>query len=187
MQILHSSGSQKKIYTKYIILGAILCAIAYFLINNECIIFKSPFAATYAVSIQTNSIERKKVNLHYFHFDTWHYEDVELLWPADDTLKLSYLTGSWLSLLDDAHIMAKKVSVQSAIITNNVAYISFDRNPFSKEQSTYQKLLWVEGLLKTIRENGIKIQAIQFLSHHHPLNDYHLDFSNPWPMSGFLV
>jgi hypothetical protein len=44
----------------------------------------------------------------------------------------------------------------------------------------------IEGLLKTLRENDIKIQRIHFLLHHQPLVDYHLDFSHPWPLEGFL-
>jgi hypothetical protein len=84
--------------------------------------------------------------------------------------------------------MEKKVSLQSVVPSPSgvEAYISFDRNPFTKNQSTYEKFMWIEGLLKTVRENGIQLQSIYFLVHHQPLTDFHLDFSNAWPISGFI-
>ena len=65
-------------------------------------------------------------------------------------------------------------------------YISFDRSPLSKGSSTYEKLLWVEGLLKTVRANDSRIQSVHFLVHHQPLVDATLDFSYAWPIGGFI-
>jgi hypothetical protein len=33
---------------------------------------------------------------------------------------------------------------------------------------------------------GFSIKKVCFLSHHQPLQDPHLDFTNPWPIDGFL-
>lgn len=133
-------------------------------------------------------ITKKKVTRVYWHNESWHAEETELLWSEDKAEIVLRLITSWLSLLDEEKVMEKKVSVQSAVLTQSgvEVYLSFDRNPFNKNQSTYEKLMWIEGILKTIRENGIHIQQIQFLVHHQPLHDFHLDFSNPWPITGFL-
>jgi hypothetical protein len=85
--------------------------------------------------------------------------------------------------------MTKTVSLQSAMLSpaQHELYISFTRNPLEKEKSIQEKWLFIEGLLKTIRENGLMLQAIHFLVQHQPLNDPHLDFSKPWPLQGFLT
>ncbi|HZW61067.1 MAG TPA: hypothetical protein VFF04_02480, partial [Candidatus Babeliales bacterium] len=96
--------------------------------------------------------------------------------------------NSWLSLLDEEHIMDSKVMLQTAILSQSgqEAFLSFDRNPLPAECATFETWMWVEGLLKTIRENDIQLQSIRFLVHHEPLIDEHLDFSNSWPAQGFL-
>jgi hypothetical protein len=90
--------------------------------------------------------------------------------------------------MDEERLMSKKVSLQSVILTPNEkdAYLSFDRYPFSPESPTVEKFMWVEGLLKTLRDNGISLQGVRFLVHHQEMLDSHLDFSNPWPGIGFL-
>ena len=83
--------------------------------------------------------------------------------------------------------MPKKVVIQSILTdaSGREAFISFDRNPLAKEKSTFQKLMWVEGLLNTIKGSGLPIENIQLLIHHKPLSDAHLDFTHPWPISGY--
>jgi hypothetical protein len=85
-------------------------------------------------------------------------------------------------------IISKAISVQSAMLSpaGHELYISFNRNPLKKEKSTYEKWMFIEGLLRTVRENKIVVQAIHFLIHHQPINDHHLDFSKSWPLVGFL-
>jgi len=110
-----------------------------------------------------------------------------MLWTGDKATNIQYLLQSWLSLLDEEQAMKKKVSIQAVLLASSdtQAYLSFDRNPFGQDDSTYDKLMWLEGLLKTLRENEIKLQGVYFLVHHQTMDDYHLDFSNPWPMYGF--
>ena len=60
---------------------------------------------------------------------------------------------------------------------NQFVYLSFDRPLFNEENSTNSKLMLIEALFKTLRDNGIKIQGIIFLIHHQEMLDPHLDFS----------
>jgi hypothetical protein len=131
---------------------------------------------------------RKKAVLIFWHHDRWTKETIELVWPADTAQALTYLLNSWFTLLDEEHITEQKVAVQSVLLANEgtQALISFDRSPFAKESSTFIKWLLLEGLLKTIRENSVAIANVVFLVRHQPLRDYHLDFTNPWPVSGFF-
>ncbi len=119
----------------------------------------------------------------------WLQETTEVLWS--DTNKsetLNHIMTSWFTILTDEGIYTKKLSIQAiSLLPNNCdALISFDRNPFSKESSIAEKLMWIEGLLKTIREANLGIQSVFFLVNHQPMHDPHLDFSYPWPISGFV-
>lgn len=135
----------------------------------------------------TGTIQRKKVSLSFWKNHKWHRENSDILVSDDLATTLEHLINAWLAILDEEQVMDKKVALQAVLLTQaDHAYISFDRSPFTKEAPTWDKLVWIEGLLKTIRENWGKIRQIQFLVHHKPLQDYHLDFSNPWPIQGFL-
>jgi len=129
---------------------------------------------------------KKKVNLIFWYHDKWNIETVDILETNDQAQTLQHLINSWLTLLDEEQIMSKKVTLQSASL-DTTAYLSFDRNPFDEQSTTHQKWLWVESLLKTIRDNDITVQNIRFLVHHQIMQDNHLDFSNPWPITGFLT
>ena len=57
---------------------------------------------------------------------------------------------------------------------------------FEKEANTFEKWMFIEGILRTLKENGIPVQQVQFLRLRVPLNDPHLDFSKAWPIQGFM-
>ena len=133
-------------------------------------------------------VAKKDVWLMYWHNKKWNKEKIQILWSNDKAKNIQYLVSSWLNLLEEELVIKKKISLQTVLLTSsgNIAYLSFDRNIFSRKYSTHEKLMLIEGLLKTIRENDITLQGIYFLVHHQIMDDYHLDFSNPWPLYGFL-
>ena len=79
------------------------------------------------------------------------------------------------------------MALQSAAITfdNQELIISFDRPPWNKENSTYEKWMTVEGFLKTIKNIDPSIKKVRFLMNQQPLQDPHLDFTNAWSIGGF--
>ena len=132
-------------------------------------------------------IQKKMVRLHFFNNSRWNSEETEILWSTDLAQNILFLSNRWLSLLEEEGLSEKKIAVQSAALsTTGQLYLSFDQHPFEPEHTTQQKYLFIEGLLKTIRENGIKLSGIYFLVHHKPLTDYHLDFSTAWPLETFF-
>jgi hypothetical protein len=139
------------------------------------------------VEFVQSSLCKKEITLHYFHHEKWNNEKQELLW-SNSIAKNSYqLINAWLTLLDEEGIISKKITLQTALLsTSGTLYLSFDNNILSKEDTIFKKWMLIEGLLKTIKENNIAIQSIQFLIQHQPLIDYHLDFSMPWPAQGFI-
>lgn len=165
------------------IIGALVLAY-----TQDWIMFRFPSAQSETLETTKNLRARKKqVNLLFWHDKKWNTERVDILETDDTSLTLQHLINRWLSLLAEDHIMSKKVTLQSVLIASNgQAYLSFDRTPFDEQSSTHEKWMWIEGLLKTVRENNIHVQSIHFLVHHQNMKDYHLDFSKPWPLSGFL-
>lgn len=168
---------------------AFLCGILFLSFKAGWLIVRYPsYHHDIAQQKAISPVKRVPITFYFFKDDRWHSEKNELLWHHDPAQDVCYLLNSWLSFLDEEHLMEKKVTIITALISGsgNDLYLSFDRNPLPEEASSYQKWLWVEGLLKTIRENGIKIPNIYFLVHHQPLIDHHIDFNNPWPLQGYL-
>lgn len=154
------------------------------------IIFRYP-SYTYDIAQQkaVMRIQRTPITYHFYKDNSWHIEKNELILSQDLIKNIHYIINSWLSFLEEERIMKKKVTVQTTLCSpaGNDLYISFDRNPLSKEASIHDKWMWVEGLLKTMRAHGITISRIHFLVHHQPLQDVHLDFDHPWPLQGYLT
>ena len=162
----------------------------YFAYNRNWIIIQYPYRTkeeSFTIE-ECKSAVKKVVRRIFWNHGKWNNETTDIIWSDDKADTIQHLINSWLILLDEEKLMTKKVLVQSVIMSQsgNDVYISFDRNPFNKASSTYQKMMWIEGLLKTIRDNNIKVQQVQFLVHHQPMHDLHLDFSSPWPIGGFL-
>lgn len=176
-----------KLYYISLSILALFIGIIFFMIEKKWIIFQHK--KTINIDLMKNiEIRKKNLKLVYWNRDKWNYEDIELLWTEDKAKNIKYLIDSWLTILDEDKIMTKKVTLQDVALDSSgqEAILSFDRNPLNKENPTYEKLMWIEGLLKTIRDNNIQIQRIRFLVHHQTLNDNHLDFSSSWNLYGFL-
>lgn len=170
------------------VLGLVACfVLLFFALHHQLIIIQWPYTSTSTVHLATGT-ERRCVTLYYWHHDKWMHETVDIIWSTQKDVSIKHLVDSWLTLMDEERLMEKKVSLQSVMLapSDQEAYLSFDRNPFAAESSTYDKWMWVESLLKTLRDNGIKLQSVRFLVHHQDMYDYHVDFSKAWPLIGFL-
>ncbi|HEV2600859.1 MAG TPA: hypothetical protein VGT41_01045 [Candidatus Babeliales bacterium] len=177
-------------YKKLIIFSAIALCIgfityAYF---NHWIIIAYPRSQTHTTHSPIPGYQKKKITLCYWHNNNWRTENSDLLWSNNKVDCITYLIRAWLSLLEEETATNRSIALQTAILTSSQQelFLSFDRKPFGPESNTHTKWMWIEGLLKTIRLNNLDIQRVTFLEHHQPLQDDHVDFSNPWPIKGFL-
>lgn len=127
---------------------------------------------------------KKKIVLFYPKQDKEQQETKEILWSNNDENNAFVLVQAWASLLNEEEIMHKKITVQAAAIavTQDELIISFDRAPFNKDDAAFKKLRLMQTLLNTVHGQLPTIQKIRFLMHHKPLNDIHLDFSQPWSL-----
>ena len=158
----------------------------FFALYQEWIIIRYPWRTKLH---QQHLHTKKTAPLTFWHNGAWHTETQELIWSESVAHNVQYLVTSWLTLLQEEEVTDKKITLQSAALSpsGQEAYLSFDRNLLPKECSSYEKWMRIEGLLRTMRENDIQLQGVHILVHHQPLQDPHLDFSNPWPLTGFLV
>jgi hypothetical protein len=164
-------------------------SIIFFAYINQWIIIQYPLTTqTDQAPLMACRSQKKKVALMYWHNAQWHTENSELIWTDNATTNLIYLVDTWLSLADEEKVMDRKISLQTAIINpvQKQAYLSFNRSPFNGQQTIMHKWMVIEGLLKTIAQSGIDVRTIYVLENHQPLVDPHLDFSNAWPIEGFL-
>ena len=136
-----------------------------------------------------NTIIKKKISsFHFWKLNKWHKESIEILWSNEPKSTITTITNQYFSLLDEEEILNKKILVQTVSLSQSekIVYLSLDRYPFERETSTFEKLMIIEGLLKTLKDAPIKVLSFQFLVHHELLKDYHLDFTNPWPLCGLI-
>lgn len=181
----------KTTYYSILVIVSMVCGLLLYAYTHEWIIIQYPAHMTAPESahqIVANQTIKKRVKLIFWRHGKWNTEHQELIWTPQTNTNIHYLINSWLTLLDEETILDKKVTVQTVIMnaSGQEAYLSFDQNPLNPELSTHAKLMIIEGLLKTLRDNGIKITSVRLLVHHQPLVDDHLDFANPWPLTGFL-
>lgn len=173
---------------KYYIISLLMFifGLLFYCLYNDLIIIK--FYKQKQNTSNQLTAQKKIYKLIFWNNNRWQIDQKEIIDTDNKIKNLNHLVTSWLNWLEEEQIMHKKISVQSIMLNNasTEAYISFDRNPLNKEQSTFTKLMWLESLLKTLRENNTNLQAIYLLVHYKPLIDSHLDFSHPWPITGFL-
>jgi len=166
---------------------SLVIGLLYGAISLELLVIRPPADVFIDPVVATNK-STKKVIVHYWQNGSWHTETDTILWQEDKSAQLTALINSWLAVLAEERVIDKKINLQTVIgaSSGNEFFVSFDCYPFFKDSSTYEKYQWIEGLLKTIRANGVAVQSIRFLVQHQELVDAHLDFSRSWPVAGFL-
>jgi hypothetical protein len=172
-----------------LLLISFLIGFIYFAFNQGWIVINPSSAQSQAEATALSlKSTKKQMNLIFWNEGKWDKESVEIIATADPALTVQHLVTSWLTLLDEEGAMSHKITLQAALMSaNRQLYLSFDRTPFDENSSTHDKWMWIEGVLATIKENEPAVHSVHFLVHHLPLEDNHLDFSNAWPISGFLA
>jgi hypothetical protein len=134
------------------------------------------------------AIETKNITLWREKNNNWIHESVHILWSQNHMDNFKLLTTTWLAWLYDEQVLSKKLIAESVLFSPSgyEMYVSFDHNPFEKQWSIHQKESFINALLKNYKENGCTASYLYVLVHHKPLQDIHLDFSEPWDLSNSL-
>ncbi len=154
----------------------------YFLYNNVIIII--PSQKTY----QNNALQKKEKRNSPFFFlqnDTWMHDTQEIVWSENSQENCTTLVKNWIVFCENEHCLSKKITLQTCLISQagTTVFLSFDRSPFSKNDSIKIKTAWCESILKTIKANIPVLENAYFLVQQQPLKDYHLDFTTSWPLT----
>ena len=176
---------------KKIFLSATFLTIGFvfFCFYEQWIIFALPGSTAHLQQNNEQNYQKKIVNLIYYKQEKLQKEQVELIIAHDATQTLQTLINAWLCLIEEENLVDKKITADTVTIAPQakVGIISLNQNPFNTEQqSIHEKLLFIEGLLATVRQLNFGINAVHFLVQQEPLKDYHLDFTQSWPLEGFL-
>lgn len=172
---------------KYIIIciATFLLSLLLFAYHKEYIIFN--FHRKIKNESRVNSSQKQNIVLHFWQQNEWHTEHASLLFSDNAISNIQQLVSRWAQLLNEEKIIKKKIGLQSATITfdKQELIVSFDRIPWNKELSTFDKWMTIEGFLKTIKTIDSSIKKVRFLVNQQSLQDPHLDFTNAWPITGF--
>lgn len=169
-------------------LAIILLAISFifFAYQESWIIFMMPHKKE-VIQLSTE-IKPAEALLSFWKHGKWNFEKVSYIKSSDPAQNIKTIAHLYFRLLDDEEIIHNDVEVNSVVLHRNkqIAFISCNQSPFNNQDHTKIKLMIIEGVLKTLRENNISIPLIQFLTNHQPIIDDHLDFTIPWPIKGYL-
>jgi len=162
-------------------------ALLLYAFNNQWIIIALPMKVRQKNPVQEGAITKKCI-MWYWHRGAWQQEEVSLLWHEDLCIRIHTLIARWLSIVQEEQAWPECTPLQTLIAAPNGdhLYCSLERSPFSVHMAIKDKLLWIEGVLKTIRSNETKVRGIQLLVQHQPLIDAHLALNCWWPIEGFL-
>lgn len=141
---------------------------------------------TTTTQLKQESSAKQKVTIFLWK-NGWKSEELHLLLNQNISHDAQLILGNWLELALEEQIITKKITAQSLVNTDEQhLYLSFDHIPFSKENSTHEKWMIFESILKTFRTAFTSLKKVTFLLNHQPLIDPQIDFSNPWPIEGFI-
>lgn len=172
--------------SSYIIL--LLIGSFFFLYQESWIIITSPFNTQKENNVfLQNNTTYKTITLYGWQNNNYKKESTEIIYSDNIAQNLKLLLNSWLIFLEEEHITDKQTQIMSVTLSHSKAeaFVSLNQPPFDQAWSTYRKLMWIESLLKTIRETKIPVSSIRILVHHQPLQDDHLNFDISWPINGF--
>jgi hypothetical protein len=167
---------------------ALVSGVVFYGIYNEIIIIRLPVKNVSSVIDKTAS-SRKKLSFFFWHKNTEMKEEKEIIYSTNPQICLFNIVAGWLSLAEEEELLKKKVSLQTVMLDSSGkdAFVSFDRSLFSKNDSIFSKFMTIESLLKTISASGVPVKQVHILVNYKPLQDQHIDFSHPWPLSGYIV
>lgn len=166
-----------------------IAGIILFAWRNEWIIIHIPAWFRPMSGEHVGAINKKTVSVSFYKNDNWHMEQIETIWEQDGVAKNSTrLAGIYFSLLYEEALTEQKIGTEAAATDSKgtTLYLSLTHNPLPTEATVKEKLMIIEGLLRTLRESIPSLAKLILLVHHQPLTDYHLDFTQTWPLEGFI-
>ncbi|MBA2307383.1 hypothetical protein H0W26_04590 [Candidatus Dependentiae bacterium] len=168
--------------------GALCGGFLFYALYNDYIIIRLPSRGGIMI-YEHPPVKRKNATFFYWHQGKLAFEEKMILSSTDMVFALTELVTHWLATVEQEGASVRRVNLDTVLLdrSGTEAFISFDRSPFIASQSTFQKLMWIEGLLKTLNEAGLSVHKVRFLMKSKPLVDPHLDFNHSYPLTGYDI
>jgi len=156
-----------------------------FAIHYEWILFRLP--ATTKITTRSCTTKRT-IAIEYWKSNSPCREYREIVWSTHPVQQAACIISNYLSLIESEGIITNHSTLQTVATDRATTTLicSLSHNPFDLESSTQQSLYIIEGLLSTIRAACPQFKQLILLINQHQLLHPHFDFSQPWPMTGFL-
>lgn len=160
----------------------------YYALQKKLIIIQFPSYAAKDVANGGSVASKKNIKIYYWSQGALKHEQTPVIDSENKADMVRHIVINWLTICQQSGSMAKKVGLETVMLSGSSSevYISFEYTIFSSNESTFEKWMVVESLLKTLYAANLSISRVYFFVHHQPLVDAHLDFSKSWPINGFL-
>ena len=154
-------------------IGALL-----FFYQESWLIINIPSTQQMKSSIKTSSKKSKNISIYLWQKDKFNQESCEILTTENQAQTIQQIVYHFFTNYEDMINSDKQILVQSVILSpsEKQAFISLNNNPFNTESSTFEKLMLMKSLLKTLHEADLTITHVYLLVQHRPLVDHHLNF-----------
>ncbi len=164
--------------------SALAMGLIMYLAHHEIILVSK---TTLTPKIQAHVAQCNTIKLYYWHHERWHIETDTIIQTTHRVSDIYQLITHWFLYAREFDTIPL-VSVQAVTLAPNqtLLYLSLDKSPFKAEWSLFEKWMFMEGLLHTISFTFPSIKELCILKNHAAFIDRDLDFSQPWPISGFL-
>jgi len=177
----------------FIILLCSCAGVFFFLLQQRWLIIHwnlTPFSDALLAPTTGQSTQQKTIKIFYWNHEKWNSDEVSIIWHEDNTTNnLQHIIKQWLMTLQDERLIPPHVTLESVALSSsgNEAYVSFDRSFLNPEQPIINKWRILDGFFKTLLHAQMHIQTITFLVKQKPMDDDHLDFSQPVPVQERLI
>lgn len=170
-----------------IVLITLICCTAgtiFFLIQRNWLIIHFTFDRPQKMFNQQSSLP-KALKIYYLKDEKWHHEEATIIWDENNAaLNLKQVVRQWLKVLQDENLVLPHLALESAALSSpgSEAYLSFDHSLFAQEWSIMRKWQLLESLFKTLHQANFHISNLSLFVHNKPMDDDHLDLSEPLPV-----
>lgn len=161
----------------------------YYAWQKKLIIIQLPSQQIHDYRDNSAKASKKNILIYFWAHDTFKHEPSIIISSDNKADTLRYIVISWLTVLEQSGCISKHIELESVMLSasGNIAYLSFEHPIIAKHEPTFEKWMRIEGLLKTIHHAQLGVSQVYLFVHHQPMSDPHVDFSQAWPIQGFLA